>query len=74
MTAGALTVRQRARVECLRAARDCLVARGPFPTGAPDVLDLVNLARYIETGEDPWPTPPFGITLPDTTKGLAIDR
>ena len=56
MTGGVLSERQRARVECLRAARECLVARAPFPTsGAPDVLDLVNVARYIETGEDPWP-------------------
>lgn len=42
----ALTPEQRARVAALRAANGVL--------NAPDPIDLVNVAQYIVTGDDPW--------------------
>jgi len=51
-----LSERQQARVECLKAARECLVARGPLTASAVDSVELVSVARYIETGQDPWVT------------------
>jgi hypothetical protein len=50
----ALSERQRARVEGLRTARELLAARTLGGTGAVDAIDLVNVAMYIESGEDPW--------------------
>lgn len=49
-----LTDEQNARVAALRAARACLVSRAAFSQGAADPVDLVSVARYIETGSDPW--------------------
>lgn len=61
-----LSAAQLARVECLRAAREVLVAKtitnaGALPfqgsstrSTAPDPIDLVNIARYVEVGGDPY--------------------
>lgn len=51
-----LTSDQLARVAALTASRSALVARGGVfsGTGSADAMDLVNVARYIETGQDPW--------------------
>jgi hypothetical protein len=51
-----LSERQKARVEALKAAREVLAARNVLSSGPADALDLVNVAMYIETGEDPWPS------------------
>lgn len=61
-----LTPAQLARVECLRAAREALVAKSTSggamfqgaasKTTAPHPIDLVNLARYVELGVDPYAT------------------
>jgi hypothetical protein len=51
----ALDPEQRARVAALRGARDALVKRGPWlVAGAADAMDLVNVAGWILTGNDPW--------------------
>lgn len=51
-----LSERQLCRVECLKAARFVLVAKNPLSQGAADPIDLVQIARFIETGEDPYAT------------------
>ena len=56
-TSNVLSGEQLARVAALKAARVSLVSSGPLSSGAADPIDLVNLARYIETGEDPWASP-----------------
>lgn len=56
-----LTREQRARIECLQAARNVLVAKGIASSGKADPTELVSIAQYIETGEDPYyrPLPPL---------------
>lgn len=49
-----LSERQEVRVAALRAARSVLVSQSPFTSGSADPMDLINLARYIETGQDPY--------------------
>lgn len=49
-----LTSQQRARVEALKAARSVLTTTGFASSTGPDAIDLVSLARYIVTGDDPW--------------------
>jgi len=50
----ALSERQAARVECLRVAREVLAPRNVMGAGSLDAIDVVNVAMYIETGDDPW--------------------
>lgn len=69
-----LSERQLARAEALLAARKALAktAGGVFrnDTGPADALDLVQLARYIETGDDPYaPTWTPTTTEITTTEG-----
>ena len=54
--ASTLTLEQQQRAEALYSARRVLVNRaGAFGgSGAADPIDLVNLAQYIITGDDPW--------------------
>jgi hypothetical protein len=54
LTVSALSDRQMARVEALKAARVVLASRNLAGSGAVDALDLVNVAMWIETGVDPW--------------------
>lgn len=49
-----LDQQQMARVAALSAARSSLISKGFASQGAADPIDLVSVARYIETGEDPW--------------------
>lgn len=57
---------QTARVEALRRAREAL-QNDTDPT-PPDTYDLVTVARWILTGEDPWPdAPPDPSVLQDLT-------
>lgn len=52
-----LSAQQLERVDALHAARSVVVSRksGMFAgTSAADPIDLVNLARYITTGTDPY--------------------
>ena len=49
-----LSEKQLARVEAIKAARDALQAVTPISRGSVDPMDLVSVARYIETGDDPW--------------------
>lgn len=53
-----LTDEQRRRIQCLRAAREVLVSRGFGPAGKADPIELIDVARYIESGEDPYAVPP----------------
>lgn len=53
-----LSERQLARVECMKAARSVLVERGFASAGKADPIDLVNLAMYIESGQDPYELDP----------------
>lgn len=52
--------KQLARIEALEASHAVQSNLGPsgaFAKGSftsPDAIDLVNVARYIMTGEDPW--------------------
>lgn len=57
-TSNVLSGEQLARVAALKAARVSLVSSGPLSSGAADPFDLVNVARYIETGEDPYAVAP----------------
>jgi hypothetical protein len=50
----ALSDEQLARVEALIAARRALTAQSMTGSSAVDALDLVSVARYIESGVDPW--------------------
>ncbi|WP_411815686.1 hypothetical protein [Gordonia sp. SND2] len=56
-TDSTLTVEQQQRAEALDRARGALATRSggltPGTTG-PDAIDLVNVAQYIVTGDDPW--------------------
>lgn len=53
----ALSEPQRARVDALNAARVALAARSAFTAAPPpDALDLVQVARWILDGRDPWAT------------------
>lgn len=68
---------QRRRVVAAAAARDVLATRSvtagdPVTTSvkAPEVTDLVALASWIMTGEDPWPTPPRVVEDPTETPDL----
>lgn len=49
---------QHIRAEALHVARDVLAARSSTPLSssrrAADALDLVNVASWIVSGEDPW--------------------
>lgn len=45
---------QRTRVDALLAARRVLVAQSVISSGEADAVDLTCVARYIETGEDPY--------------------
>lgn len=49
-----LNPEQRARVAALRAANGALAATGFASRQAVDPVDLVNIAEYIITGQDPW--------------------
>jgi hypothetical protein len=49
-----LSERQLARIASLTAARNVLVERGIASAGKADPIDLVNLAMYIESGQDPY--------------------
>lgn len=49
-----LDQQQLARIGALCAARSALVNKGAFSQGAADPIDLVQVARYIETGIDPY--------------------
>lgn len=49
-----LDQQQLARVAALSAARTALVTKGFAGQGAADPIDLVQLATYIETGENPY--------------------
>lgn len=49
-----LNPEQRARVAALRAANGVLAATGFGSRQAVDPIDLVNIAEYIITGNDPW--------------------
>ncbi|WFN94138.1 hypothetical protein [Gordonia sihwensis] len=52
----ALDPEQRARVAALRAANGVLAATGFARREAVDPIDLVSVAQYIVTGDDPWPS------------------
>jgi len=47
---------QARRAVALGVAREALLPqRGAFQgTSGPDAMDLVNVARWVETGQDPW--------------------
>jgi hypothetical protein len=47
---------QKVRAEALRVARAVLVNRGFASSGKLDPLDLIPVAIYIETGQDPYET------------------
>lgn len=53
---------QRRRVAALEASRDVQTSRRSASvlaspsTTPPDAIDLVTVAQFILTGEDPWPT------------------
>lgn len=49
-----LDQQQLARIGALQAARSALVNKGPLSSGSADPHQLVSVARYIETGLDPW--------------------
>jgi len=49
-----LNAEQLARAEALGEARAVLAYRGPLVTGAVDAIDLVKVAGWIITGQDPW--------------------
>lgn len=49
-----LDQQQLARIAALSAARSALVNKGVLSQGAADPIDLVQVARYIETGDDPY--------------------
>ncbi len=53
-----LSERQLARVASLTAARNVLIERGLMSAGKADPVDLVNLAMFIESGEDPYALDP----------------
>lgn len=66
-----LSERQLARVGSLTAARNVLVERGLMSAGKADPIDLVNLAMYIESGQDPYALEPVreaGPAYPPCTK------
>lgn len=47
---------QEQRVRALQAAREVVLSRQAFSSGVADVSDLMRVARYIITGQDPWDT------------------
>lgn len=49
-----LSAEQRARADALRAARTVLAAKAMLSSSAVDPVDLISVARYVMTGEDPW--------------------
>lgn len=53
-----LSERQLARIASLTAARNVLFARGVTSAGKADPIDLVNLAMFIESGQDPYALEP----------------
>ncbi|KXT55951.1 hypothetical protein Y710_16560 [Gordonia sp. QH-12] len=64
-----LTLDQQQRAEALDRARGVLTTRsGLVGSTGPDAMDLVNVATYIVTGDDPWP-PTTDATATRTTEG-----
>lgn len=70
-----MTPDQADRVEALRRAREVLEARPPEGrwTTPPDTYDLVTVARWILTGEDPWPDDPPEPIQGDAEAGLTTE-
>lgn len=48
----ALSERQKARIECLEAARRVIVARSPLTSASANPDHLIRVASWIETGTD----------------------
>jgi hypothetical protein len=69
-----LSERQLARVACLRAAREVLVSKALMSSGAADPIDLVNLARFIETGQDPYDVPRYQDALTRAEDDAEVTR
>lgn len=53
-----LDQQQLQRIAALSAARGALVSKGFGSQGAPNSIDLVMVAIYIETGVDPYAVEP----------------
>lgn len=47
---------QEQRVKALQAAREIVLSRAAFSSSVPNISDLMRVARYIVTGQDPWDT------------------
>lgn len=54
-TSSVLKPRQQRRVEALLRARDALAASSFMSKGKADAIDLVAVASWVVTGDDPWP-------------------
>lgn len=57
-TNSVLKPKQQRRVEAILRARDALAAQGFMSKGKADAIDLVSVASWIVTGDDPWPGTP----------------
>lgn len=69
----ALSAQQTARLECLKAARELIAPRNVMGAGAVDAIDLVNIALFIESGEDPYALQPVmgaGVNTDDTATAV----
>lgn len=53
-TTTTLTVEQQQRAEALSEARDAITSKGFAGSSAANPADLVSVAEWILTGNDPW--------------------